>query len=602
MKLKITDILNKHKDDQCIIVGPGINQENDDYVREFKGIKISIGDIFLRLNDIKFDYIISCNGEFVNPYIEEQLNLINDIGSNFFFSEVECLRSVVSKKSYDLDKKLNVDYFIYDQRHIRGKKCFPRYNCCNYIKEDKSIFEIAGEIFNKDSSKCKSGGTVFEVALIFALLFGCKKIETLGITLLPKASEYKAVVRKNKYADDIHARAKEIIKKEIKNYYLKNWNVYPYIESFFNKSLMSIFNKTEISLEEKQVLKNLNFSVDIAKKNSINLIYHDENSVFKDIEGFNYSKLPLNQSSDSNNKNEIQIEDLIDKHQGEKCIIVGSSQSMHDFEYEKFSGKIILIGTSILRTQNRFHPDYLISANSHFPVPEIKKHLDLLNQNKKMTWIYSDSALYCDIWTKSEAFLKDNLKIKYLSFDERHFDGEKCKKKKNCCDFLLKYPSRINIFQQLLKINNINQDQFIFKKGASVAEAAVAFAIIMGFKEIYIQGVEMTLNKNYQEMRNKNDKYYGYPDKYADQFLKEDLKFLRKKYFKYYLKKGDFVEYIKSLYERIYLLITRQSAFFLDYEQSIKNFTNLFKIANKKGSKIFILSKNSNLKNIDGAL
>lgn len=591
MQLNLSKILNIHTDKECIIVGPAIDKKKVEYLKNFDGVKISIGDTFLRYKSIKFDYIICCNGEFLNPLITEQLEIINNINSTFIFSEVECRRNIFSRDFDFLKNNLNVNYFIFDQRHEEGKNCVPKHNCCNIKNDNENIFKIIGEKFNVDYSNIKQGGTVFEISLIFSLLFGCKKIRTLGITLIPASREYNSLIKNNNHIDQIILRGKIKIKKELRNYYLKKLRFFPYLISFYHKLVMKLFNKTEISLETKQMNKNINFLLKIAKKNNVKIIYHDSNSHLSVFDTIVWENIP--------NEKELKLGDLINKHKKEKCIIVGGSHTMHDFNYENFDGKIIVVGTSILRLQKRFDPDYLVSANNHFPVPEIHKHLEILNNYKNMTWIFSDSALYCDIWKKSDEFLNENLKIKYHAFDDRHFNGNKCKKLGNCCSFLKKYPNRKNIFDFLMNFKNLQDKNFIFGKGASVAELALAFAILMGFEEIYIQGVDIPLDQRYKYMKRDKDRYFGYPDTYADKFLREDYKLLRKKFFYYYLKRLDFSEYMISFYQKIKLKILKKSLFIIDFKQSLQNFANLMKIAEINRQKIFILSKNSNLNKIN---
>ena len=426
MQLKLSGILNIHTNKECIIVGPAIDNNKIEYLKNFKGIKISIGDTFLRYKNIKFDYIICCNGEFLNPLITEQLEIINNINSTFIFSEVECRRNIFSRDFNFLKNNLKIDYFIFDQRHEQGKNCMPKHNCCNIKNDNENIFKIIGKKFNVDYSNIKSGGTVFEISLIFSILFGCKKIRTLGITLIPASREYNQLVDSNDHINQIILRGKKQIKKELRNFYLKKLRLYPYLTSFYHKVIMKLFNRTEISLESKQMNKNIQFLIEVAKK-KIEIIYHDSNSHLSVFDAITWENI--------SNEKELKLNDLINKHKNEKCIIVGGSHSMHDFDYENFNGKIIVVGTSILRLQ-RFDPDYLVSANNHFPVPEIDKHLQVLNNYKNMTWIFSDSALYCDIWKKSDEFLNENLKIKFHAFEDRHFNGKKCKKLRNCCNFL----------------------------------------------------------------------------------------------------------------------------------------------------------------------
>ena len=142
---------------------------------------------------------------------------------------------------------------------------------------------------------------------------------------------------------------------------------------------------------------------------------------------------------------EIDFSKFVNKYKDEKCVIIGASHSMHDFDYENFKGIKIILGTAILRTENRFEPDFLISSNNHFPVPEIKEHLDILNKHKNMTWIFSDTSLYHDIWTKSDDFLNKNLKIKYSCFDDKHLMEKNVSQKENVVIYQIKKLKRISL-------------------------------------------------------------------------------------------------------------------------------------------------------------
>jgi len=276
---------------------------------------------------------------------------------------------------------------------------------------------------------------------------------------------------------------------------------------------------------------------------------------------------------------EKNINSFIDKHKNEKCVIVGASHSMHKFNFENFDGKKIILGSALLRIRKRFKPDYLISSNNIFPVPEIKEHLDILNSYKNMTWLFTNSQLYSDIWTKSKSFLGKNLKINYSAFDDRHFNNKKCKPEKKCCSFLKSYPNNINAYDLLIKKTSLNKESYKFDIGVSIAEAGLALAILMGFKEIYITGVSLSLNKKYRTLENNKQKYYGQPSRYADAVLHRALKFTRFKFFVYYLKRLDFTPYIISAFEKINMYLTGTGLFAKNYHKAIINLKYLLKIA-----------------------
>ena len=279
---------------------------------------------------------------------------------------------------------------------------------------------------------------------------------------------------------------------------------------------------------------------------------------------------------------EKNINSFIDKHKNEKCVIVGASHTMHKFNFENFDGKKIILGTTLLRIKKRFKPDYLISSNNIFPVPEIKEHLDILNSYKNMTWFFTNSQLYSNIWTKSKSFLGKNLKINYVAFDDRHFNKKKCKPKKTCCSFLKIYPNNINIYDLLIKKASLNKENYKFDQGISIAEAGLALALLMGFKEIYITGVSLSLNKKYRSLAGNKLKYYGQPSKYADDIIRRTLKFTRFKFFFYYLKTYNFSSYIISSFEKINMYLMGTGLFTRKYPQAIINLKYLLEIAKIK--------------------
>lgn len=276
---------------------------------------------------------------------------------------------------------------------------------------------------------------------------------------------------------------------------------------------------------------------------------------------------------------EKNINSFIDKHKNEKCVIVGASHSMHKFNFENFDGKKIILGSALLRIKKRFKPDYLISSNNIFPVPEIKEHLDILNSYKNMTWLFTNSQLYSNIWTKSKSFLGKNLKINYAAYDDRHFNKKKCKTEKPCCSFLKIYPNNINIYDLLIKKRSLNKENYNFDTGNSVAEAGLATAILMGFKEIYITGVSLSLNKKYRSLLSSKRKYYGQPSKYADDILIRALKFTKFKFFFYYLKGLNLTPYIISSFEKINMYLKGTGLFARNYHKAISNFEYLLEIA-----------------------
>ena len=93
----------------------------------------------------------------------------------------------------------------------------------------------------------------------------------------------------------------------------------------------------------------------------------------------------------------IKLDEIINIHKGEPCLIIGSGDSLNQINFDNFSGKIIALGTTILRISDRRKISYFVSANNHFPIPEINFHLEFLNDLKNITWLMSDTAAYNDV-------------------------------------------------------------------------------------------------------------------------------------------------------------------------------------------------------------
>jgi hypothetical protein len=276
---------------------------------------------------------------------------------------------------------------------------------------------------------------------------------------------------------------------------------------------------------------------------------------------------------------EINIEQLKNKHSNKPCVIVGGSQTMHNFNYKKFNGIIIVIGSAILRVHNKFHVDYIINSNNEFPVPEIPSHLNFLNKfRNNTTWIMSDTNCYSSIFKPNKNIWDNKLKINYVKYDDRHFNGKPCSPKKDCCDYLRLHPGRKNIFE--ITSEFYKERNSIKTTGTSVAEAALAVSLILGCSPIFIQGIDIP--KTIYNGKQIGVKYYGYPSKYADSFLDKTSIYLRKKYFFYYLRKLNFKPYMLRIIERI--RIGKYHSYFslTNFFRSKIIFYKLSKLAKKK--------------------
>ena len=203
---------------------------------------------------------------------------------------------------------------------------------------------------------------------------------------------------------------------------------------------------------------------------------------------------------------ELKLENLINKEKSKSCLILGPGETMMDFPFKKFNGKIIVIGTAALRGKGMFVPDYWVISNNHFPVPYLSLHRKIINNFNKTIFLFAESTLHDYLWKKSINTVKKLLKVKWVFYDERHFDFKKCIPEKKCCKYINKKKNYSTIQELVSKIYKHNSRATL---GGSVFEHALALALIMGFSKIYIQGVDLPTkaNKNLIKKKDINVRY-----------------------------------------------------------------------------------------------
>tara|TARA_B100000989_G_C19469726_1_gene440089 strand:+ start:64 stop:1029 length:966 start_codon:yes stop_codon:yes gene_type:complete len=300
---------------------------------------------------------------------------------------------------------------------------------------------------------------------------------------------------------------------------------------------------------------------------------------------------------------QLFLEDIKNSNLNIPALIIGSSKRMNDFPFSSFKGKIISIGDSIIRGKDMFKSDYWVAANNEFPVPNIPFQLKIINSFNKTKFFFSDTAAYDVFWTKSIKYLNKKLISDWLIFDDRHFNNKKCSSPKKCCNLI----TEINYNLTNYFINQFGGN-FQPLKGNSVVEPALMLAMIMGMNPIFIQGVEIPLS---------NKDYTYYPSLQADKVLLKTRKYMARKYLIHYLLNGNLIKKI-SKSERIrnffklkknkrinfnssfpYGRDNNSSIFAKDFENFVKNMSNISKIGKENSFKIINVNKYSNLKYVE---
>jgi len=276
----------------------------------------------------------------------------------------------------------------------------------------------------------------------------------------------------------------------------------------------------------------------------------------------------------------------LNKSKSSKCLIVGSAPSMSKFNYKKFSGKIFALGDVAIRGKHHFTPDYWISCNGLFPVPGLNIHTRILNTFNKTIFIYSKIQIKSQEFKK---FFKESLKIKFFEYDNIHQSFTPCSKKNTCCRYInYKFDNTIN--GNLKKILNYKGN---FSLGGSVFVQALAVAMILGFKKIYITGVELPEKKkdyNYFDCLEADDLIFKTFKIYDEIIIKnKSSTYFKVKFF------------FKKKFNKIYIAVTNFFKPRTDFYNSFQLYESLRILAKlAKRNKIYIKcdSHNKKLKNL----
>jgi len=280
---------------------------------------------------------------------------------------------------------------------------------------------------------------------------------------------------------------------------------------------------------------------------------------------------------------------FVGREKGRPCLVAGTAPTATDFPYLRFNGVYVTCGDGPVRFQKQFKADYWVNANNIFPVPE--KHLALINSFRDTVFIFSDSVAYC-YETVDPDFLRDNLKVNWFPFDQRHFGGKPCGDSAlRCCKLLDIYPGRLTL-QEYMQAR-YHRDAH-YSAGSTVAVHALAFAILMGCSPIYLQGIELPRYEEEYIYKPSSDadklSQQGYLERLAavlarpalwPRRAKRRISDFKAKYFR------DDPHYGKS-------------PFYYNIPLILNDFEYLLRIAAESGLEVFNLSKTSSLNSIPG--
>tara|TARA_R110002126_G_scaffold116875_6_gene256524 strand:+ start:6104 stop:6919 length:816 start_codon:yes stop_codon:yes gene_type:complete len=194
-----------------------------------------------------------------------------------------------------------------------------------------------------------------------------------------------------------------------------------------------------------------------------------------------------------------EIEKLLGKEKDKNCHVVGHGPSLEEY-LPKLSvldkNKDIIFSVNDVDTMTDLYPDYWLTTNPDYNVRNIYKRI---NSFPETTFLYSDCY---DLTPFNEA---DNLlDVEYYSFDSLHFKTRPnifyvkgwrlgCDRGWiNCCSNII--DKRLTVQEYLQKISDYENH---YSSGDTGILHALAFAVILGSKNINLYGVDLDYNLGY---------------------------------------------------------------------------------------------------------
>jgi hypothetical protein len=252
--------------------------------------------------------------------------------------------------------------------------------------------------------------------------------------------------------------------------------------------------------------------------------------------------------------------------------IMGSAPSLRFFKgYQQLNGIRIGVGDVPWRAKE-FRPyDYWVTANASYPLPWNKKHFKhLLNSNAQIVLSSASANLAHDINEVISKMHSLKLQLPITFYNQRHFRSIPCSPKNLCCYFADHFVTDPSI-QEILS-DSTGGTGPAYSEGDSVTLHALALAIILQAKEIYIVGVEIPqIYKHYTHYKD-----YKNPFENPIDFFKRKVKRTLPKY-----------QY-------------RTPAYSHDQIQFFKDFQKIVNIATRTNIKIYSISPTSPINYMTG--
>ena len=171
------------------------------------------------------------------------------------------------------------------------------------------------------------------------------------------------------------------------------------------------------------------------------------------------------------------------------ALVLGSAPSLLRVDPYQFDGVVIGVGDLPVRAPGFALYDYWVCANSHFPLPWLRSHRRVMQPAPYSYLVYATSAMDRFSQRRAQRYV-DRLERLEVStsmvvYDQRHRDGL-CTPQRGCCVMSRSIVADASIQEQLRQLTGIE-----YSEGHSVFFHAVALAILLGARPIYIAGVDL---------------------------------------------------------------------------------------------------------------
>ena len=183
----------------------------------------------------------------------------------------------------------------------------------------------------------------------------------------------------------------------------------------------------------------------------------------------------------------MTLKEIIDTEKNKTAFVCGLGPSLSEsIEYiRKNRNEIVLICCNDVDLNTDLVPDYWVFANSIQTFPSM---INRFEKYKDVTIVHSDSV---DA-TPKEWIEPHTTNLKYIGYDQRHFNNSTCNDCPNGCRNFI--DGRLTIQEELQKYTNFNSR---YSPGDTVAIHMTALSILLGCNKVYITGVDLDYKKGY---------------------------------------------------------------------------------------------------------